>query len=1426
MAARPPLNAALLGNADAIVALRQQIARLAPFDAVGNPRVPTVLLVGETGTGKGLVARLIHDSGPRARAPFVDVNCGAIPETMLEAELFGFEAGAFTDAKRAKPGLFEAASGGTLFLDEIDSLSPAVQSKLLKAIEEKRIRRLGAVAAHDVDVKLITATQYDLPSLVASGRFRADLYHRLALLVLALPPLRARHGDVGLLAEHFLATFAAAHGLAPKRLDPSATTWLQAYAWPGNIRELGHLMERATLLSASPLVDRATLIELTPAAVVPPTPELPTPSDTKEAAPEGDGNEADDIRAALARSGRNVVRAAAALGIGRNALRYRMRKLGIGRDEADLAPLVQHRPPVSRDVALPARPAQWEQKPIAVVVIGITFPAAPDATFDPWTVASRWQRAIVDRIEGFGGHILEQSHHRFVAVFGVPRALEQMTQHALHVAAAIQHSATQAPSPRPTVHACVHVGEARIDVAANDPLARLFPLGDTLTLPDRLLGHTGAGEVLISAAAARRLERTSALHARTLVVGGPDHPDHITAYSWARQRGSTEDQRRIGIGGSAFVGRERELDLLVGTFDRTTQGTGQAIFIAGDAGIGKSRLLAELRSRVAQVSSHRWIEGRCAAYGKSVPFLPIIDALRRHLGIDDEDDDGIARSKISGELERLGSDYEWTDPFLRQLLSLDVTDDGIRALDSASRRSELFRALRALTVRAAELEPLIFVVEDLHWIDPASEEYLAFVADAIPMARVLLVFTHRPGYQQRFGDRSYFTRMSLPPLSHDAVATITDGILGSKEVPPALRTLIARKAEGNPFFVEELTKSLLEDGTLARANGGVAVTRDLHSVSVPDTIQDVLIARIDRLAEESRHAIQVAAVIGREFALRLLGRITEVGDRIQTQVDELRGLELIYEKALHPELAYMFKHALTHDVAYESVLHERRTALHRIIGHAIEELYADRLAEHYEILAHHFSRGEDWERALSYLEHSADKAAATHANRAVVEHCRHALAIADRMTGSQADALCCRLYERIGRAASYLSEFGASGAAYEAAARHSTDDGMRALNIGHAAYSYFWNHDYADARRCIDAAATLSRERQLPGGEAMAAVVHAFYRGVHDADLRDYESGSRQALTICARHSFPPIEALARFQLAQIAEWTGAYQESIVMAERVLAMGRELRLPDLIIFPTWFLGKARCCLGDFGGALAQLDEAYQLCDRIGDRAWKSRLLNTMGWCLAEIGSTERARQCNERAAEIARALGDPEILINADVNLAMNALLLAGPDAARAHLDPAENLLVTTSDPWMRWRYTLHVQHARGAIALAHGADDAALETAEVELTHANEHNAPKIAARAQLLRAAALLRLGEHDGAAAALEAARTLAERITHQRLLWEAQRGLAALAQQRGDQPTAEQHAATARAIAERSALTLAETALRRQLMDTVNADQWRP
>jgi two-component system, NtrC family, response regulator AtoC len=322
----------IVGESPGILAVREQAARLLERPAAGVRRLPPILVLGETGSGKGLLAATIHRAGPRATGPFIDVNCAAIPETLLEAELFGFERGAFTDARRAKAGLFQAAHGGTLFLDEVGLLPESLQAKLLKVIEERTVRRLGSTQSEAVDLWLIAATSEDLQEAVRARRFREDLYHRLAVVTLRLPPLRERGEDIPSLAEYFLQRACEDYGLPLKRLTGEARAALLAYRWPGNVRELANVMERVALLSEGTAVTPAMLGLSRSDAPVARAPSVP---EERRAAREIDAEtERETVLTALRAAKWNISRAAVRLGMPRNTLRYKMEKHGLGPETA------------------------------------------------------------------------------------------------------------------------------------------------------------------------------------------------------------------------------------------------------------------------------------------------------------------------------------------------------------------------------------------------------------------------------------------------------------------------------------------------------------------------------------------------------------------------------------------------------------------------------------------------------------------------------------------------------------------------------------------------------------------------------------------------------------------------------------------------------------------------------------------------------------------------------------------------------------------------------------------------------------------------------------------------------------------------------------------------------------------------------------
>ena len=337
--------------------------------------------------------------------------------------------------------------------------------------------------------------------------------------------------------------------------------------------------------------------------------------------------------------------------------------------------------------------------------------------------------------------------------------------------------------------------------------------------------------------------------------------------------------------------------------------------------------------------------------------------------------------KIQQSVLLLGEDLRPTLPYIRYLLSVDPGDPAVVAMEPRQRRAGIFEAVRQLTLRAAEVRPQVVLFEDLQWMDKATEEYLLFIADSVPTNRLLLLLTYRPGYTHPFGERTYHSRIALNTLSQKDSVEIAKAMLAAGSLPEDLITLIVHKAEGNPFYVEEVVKSLQELGVIRRSpEGGYVLAKRLDEIVIPDTIQGVIMSRIDRLEDAPKKTLQLASVIGREFTRRLLDRISEIRGRTDEFVRELKAIELIYDKSGSPELAYMFKHALTHDVAYNSLLIQRRKDLHGAIGSAIEELYAERLAEHYEVLAHHFSKAEDWAKALEYLTKAAEKAVRGFAN--------------------------------------------------------------------------------------------------------------------------------------------------------------------------------------------------------------------------------------------------------------------------------------------------------------------------------------------------------------------------------------------------------------------------------------------------------------
>src|SRR5262245_10121813 len=753
IAAVPPL-ADLLGESSGIRAVRATVERLLAHGVEGR-RLPPLLILGETGTGKGHLARAIHRAGPRSAGPLVEINCAAIPETLLEAELFGFERGAFTDARQPKAGLFQTAHQGTLFLDEVGLLPEGVQAKLLKVLEDRSVRRLGSTRNEPADVALVAATSEDLLDAVRDRRFREDLYHRLAVVTVRLPSLAERGPDILLLAEHFLARACAEYGLRPKALTPDARASLLAHPWPGNIRELANVMERAALLTETPLVTAEVVGLSTPEERAEVVPEPPT---RKGPSREGTGTmDRDHLVETLREMDGNIARTAARLGVPRGTLRYHLKKLGLEPHGSAPSPSRPAVAPLMRDpVPLPLGPASawpWERRQLAFLRATL----GPSADRAAGAAIARALQLLIEKAESFGGRVEALGPLGLVAVFG-HEPVEDAPRRAAHAAIAMRKAAQrpQSASSEPV--------ELKIALDASPGLVGQTGLTFVIDVEASARAHAvlealvraaKRDAILVSFAAARLLERRFTLVPTDLVelAGGPSY----------RLEGLEQPGLAPRGGMTPLVGREFELEQVRYALARTEAGHGQVVALVGEPGVGKSRLVWEITQAH---QAHGWLvlHAGAVSYGTATSYLPVGDLLRAYFQVGHQDEPRAIRDKVMQKVLALDPALEPALPAMIALLDAPVEDRGWDTLSPQERRRRTIDALKRLLLRESQVQPLLVVVEDLHWVDAETQIALDRLVESLPAVRLLLLVNYRPEYRHDWSGKTYYHQLRLDPL--------------------------------------------------------------------------------------------------------------------------------------------------------------------------------------------------------------------------------------------------------------------------------------------------------------------------------------------------------------------------------------------------------------------------------------------------------------------------------------------------------------------------------------------------------------------------------------------------------------------------------------------------------------------------------------
>jgi class 3 adenylate cyclase/tetratricopeptide (TPR) repeat protein len=750
-------------------------------------------------------------------------------------------------------------------------------------------------------------------------------------------------------------------------------------------------------------------------------------------------------------------------------------------------------------------------------------------------------------------------------------------------------------------------------------------------------------------------------------------------------------QAAAARGLTRFVGRDSELDQLGQALGRARAGHGQVVAVMGDPGVGKSRLFWEF------AHSHRaqgWLilESGSVSYGKATNYLPIIELFRAYFQIEPGDETRKIREKVTGKLLSLDRQLEPCVPPILWLLDVPVDDEQWERLDPPQRRQRILDGIKRLLLRESQGQPLIVLFEDLHWIDAETQALLDSLVESLPTVQMLLLVNYRPEYRHGWGSKTYYRQLQIEPLPPESTESLLEALLGHDATLAPLKRLVIERTEGNPFFIEESIRSLVETGILAGERGAYRLTRAVQGLQVPATAQAMLAARIDRLAPEDKRLLQAAAVVGTDVPVELLQAVAdEPEDRLRKGLAQLQATEFLYETRLFPDPEYTFRHALTHEVAYGSLLVERRRTLHaRIVG-AIEALYADRLDEQIERLAHHALRGEVWDKAPTYLRQAGLKAYGRSANREAVAYFEQALAAMTHLPETpetlakaidvrfnlrnalfplaesgrigeclrEAEVLARRLDDqrRLGWVSAYMSSL------YQNAGGHAADVLTSAQRVEAIAETLGDPPLQVVAQYYLLLACHLSgdyrstehhcrRLRQSVQGEQIRerfglAVVPAVMAGAFLAraltERGAFDEGAaqgREAVRIAETLDHPFSITWACLGLAYLNSVRGELSRAASLLERALALSREWNLAYLTPMALASLGHVCAWSGRIAEGVASLEQALSLYESAGMRLFHSISLVELGEAYLLAKRVEEARASADRAVTLACERGE------------------------------------------------------------------------------------------------------------------------------------------------------------------------------------------
>src|SRR3984893_17665287 len=856
---------------------------------------------------------------------------------------------------------------------------------------------------------------------------------------------------------------------------------------------------------------------------------------------------------------------------------------------------------------------------------------------------------MMEAVHRYEGTVNQLAGDGIMALFGAPLAHEDHAVRACYAAldmqAAIRRYAEnvrRAHGIEVQIRVGLNSGEVVVGTISSNLRMDYTAVGQTAHLAARMEQLAPPGTIRRTVDTLRLVEGFFEVRSLGLVpVKGLQQPVEIYEMIGARP-GATRFQAAAARGLTRFVGRESDLAALTRALARTEAGRGQVIAIVGDPGVGKSRLVWEV------THSHR-VQGWLVLQAGSVPFgkascLPIIDLLKGYSCIEGRDGPQTVREKLTEKLLTVDRALEGHLPALLSLLDVPTDDLEWSMLDPPQRRRRTLEAVKRLLLRESEVQPLLVVVEDLHWIDTETQAVLDGLVESLPAARLLLLVNYRPEYQHAWGSRTYYRQLMLDPLPAEGADRLLAALLGSNAGLEPLTRLLIAQTEGNPFFLEESVRTLVETGALSGERGAYQLARPLPAIQVPATVQAVIAARIDRLCATDKTLLQTASVFGKDVPLGLLQAIAEVTeDELRAGIGRLQAAEFLYEAGFLPDIEHTFKHALTHEVTYGSLLQDRRRALHVRIVETIERTYPDRLAEHVDRLAHHAFLGEDWAKAVTYLQQAGNKAFARSFHREAVRCCEEALTALThlpetRETREQAIDLRFGIRHALlplaewGRIEGYLQEA-------EALAKKLNDQRRLALVSGYMSGLHLNTGGRASDIRAF------AEEVEAIGatlGDVPLQVAGQYYQFHLAALLGDHRGTERRCRAVMdalpgdlsrERHGLVAYPAvMARAYLARALAELGVFDQGRDHGQEAVRLGEALDHPFSLIWACLNLGHLESLRGEFTRAIVQLERAVAV-----SHEWSIAYLTPIA--LAALGHVNaRSGRVEEGVSYLQRAL--------------------------------------------------------------------------------------------------------------------------------------------------------------------------------------------